>query len=135
MARPDLSSLSSLFSRDTLRFVLRRVRERLWVKPLFIGIEPFATSAGARIIELAEAITGARAVAVPFGTEAPLFQSMGKPTIVLGPGDIALAHQPNESIARADLHRAVDELGRSVRAAADEVTALLGGGKSLARTR
>ncbi len=31
--------------------------------------------------------------------------------------------------------RAVDELGRSVRAAADEVTALLGGGKSLARTR
>ena len=28
MARPDLSSLSSLFSRDTLRFVLRRVRER-----------------------------------------------------------------------------------------------------------
>lgn len=38
MARPDLSSLSSLFSRDTLRFVLRRVRERLWVKPLFIGI-------------------------------------------------------------------------------------------------
>ncbi|MCO5104079.1 MAG: DUF2254 domain-containing protein [Burkholderiaceae bacterium] len=38
MAGPDLASLSSLFSRDTLRFVLRRIRERLWVKPLFIGI-------------------------------------------------------------------------------------------------
>ena len=27
---------------------------------------------------------------------------------VLGPGDIALAHQPNESVSRADLHRAID---------------------------
>ena len=38
MAGPDLASLSSLFSRDTLRFVLRRIRERLWVKPLVIGL-------------------------------------------------------------------------------------------------
>lgn len=38
MGRPDLSSLSSLFSQDTIRFVLRRIRERLWVKPLFIGL-------------------------------------------------------------------------------------------------
>lgn len=91
-----------------VKAAVRDPRIKVLVEPLFIGIEPFATSAGARIIELAEAITGARAVAVPFGTEAPLFQSMGKPTIVLGPGDIALAHQPNESIARADLHRAVD---------------------------
>ena len=38
MAGLDLSSFTSIFSRDTLRFVLRRVRERLWVKPLFIGL-------------------------------------------------------------------------------------------------
>ncbi|MGP1629994.1 MAG: DUF2254 domain-containing protein [Giesbergeria sp.] len=38
MAGPDSSSFKSIFSRDTLRFVLRRVRERLWVKPLFIGL-------------------------------------------------------------------------------------------------
>lgn len=38
MPAPDLSWLASLFSRDTIRFVLRRIRERLWVKPLFIGL-------------------------------------------------------------------------------------------------
>ncbi len=38
MSGPTLPSLASLFSKDTIRFVLRRIRERLWVKPLFIGL-------------------------------------------------------------------------------------------------
>lgn len=38
MGKPDLSLFASLFSKDTIRFVLRRIRERLWVKPLFIGL-------------------------------------------------------------------------------------------------
>lgn len=91
-----------------VREAVRDPRVKVLVEPLFVGIEPFETTKDARILVLAESITGARAIAVPFGTEAPLFQSLGKPSIVLGPGDIALAHQPNESVARADLHRAID---------------------------
>lgn len=87
---------------------------RVEIEPLFEGIEPFATPLDAPILELAERITGARPIAVPFGTEAPFFQSMGKPTIVLGPGDIATAHQPDEFVTRADLHRAIDVYGALV---------------------
>ena len=36
---------------------------------------------------------------VSYGTEAGLFQQMGVPTVVLGPGDIAEAHRPNEFVA------------------------------------
>lgn len=99
-------------SREELLAVVREaVRDpaiRLHVEPLFLGIEPFATPLDAPILSLAESITGARATAVPFGTEAPFFQQLGKPTLVLGPGDIATAHQPDEYVTRADLHRAID---------------------------
>jgi acetylornithine deacetylase len=36
---------------------------------------------------------------VSYGTEAGLFQKMGVPTVVCGPGDIAEAHRPNEFVA------------------------------------
>lgn len=41
--------------------------------------------------------------AVSYGTEAGLFQAAGVPSIVCGPGDIAEAHRPDESIAAEDL--------------------------------
>ncbi|WP_342358985.1 acetylornithine deacetylase [Terrarubrum flagellatum] len=37
--------------------------------------------------------------AVPYGTEAGIFQANGVPAVVIGPGDIADAHQPDESIS------------------------------------
>ncbi|HEX3912656.1 MAG TPA: acetylornithine deacetylase [Steroidobacteraceae bacterium] len=36
---------------------------------------------------------------VSYGTEAGLFQEMGVPTVICGPGDIAEAHRPNEFVA------------------------------------
>jgi acetylornithine deacetylase len=36
---------------------------------------------------------------VSYGTEAGLFQQMGVPTVICGPGDIAEAHRPNEFVA------------------------------------
>jgi acetylornithine deacetylase len=35
---------------------------------------------------------------VSYGTEAGLFQKMGVPTVICGPGDIAQAHRPNEFV-------------------------------------
>ena len=35
---------------------------------------------------------------VSYGTEAGLFQKMGVPTVICGPGDIAEAHRPNEFV-------------------------------------
>ena len=36
---------------------------------------------------------------VPYGTDGGWFQKGGYSTVVCGPGDIALAHQPNEYIS------------------------------------
>lgn len=36
---------------------------------------------------------------VSYGTEAGLFQQLGVPTVICGPGDIAEAHRPNEFVA------------------------------------
>jgi acetylornithine deacetylase len=51
---------------------------------------------------------------VSYGTEAGLFQEMGVPTVVLGPGDIAEAHRPNEFVALEQLAQCEVFLGRIV---------------------
>jgi acetylornithine deacetylase/succinyl-diaminopimelate desuccinylase-like protein len=53
------------------------------------------------------AVTGERAAATaPFGTDAAVLQSLA-PCIVLGPGDIAVAHTPDEYVRVSDLTNAV----------------------------
>jgi acetylornithine deacetylase len=49
---------------------------------------------------------------VSYGTEAGLFQQMGVPTVILGPGDIAEAHRPNEFVALEQLAQCETFLGR-----------------------
>lgn len=68
-------------------------------EPLFDGIPSMETPATAQIARLAEQLTGHAAEAVAFATEAPYLQELGMETIVLGPGDIAQAHQPDEYLA------------------------------------
>ncbi|MCP8938470.1 acetylornithine deacetylase [Alsobacter sp. SYSU M60028] len=50
--------------------------------------------------------------AVPYGTEAGIFQRAGMPSVVIGPGDIADAHQPDESVAIDQLEQCTDMLVR-----------------------
>jgi acetylornithine deacetylase len=40
---------------------------------------------------------------VSYGTEAGLFQKMGGPSVICGPGDIAQAHRPNEFVTLEQL--------------------------------
>ncbi|HEX4153820.1 MAG TPA: acetylornithine deacetylase [Steroidobacteraceae bacterium] len=49
---------------------------------------------------------------VSYGTEAGLFQKMGVPTVILGPGDIAEAHRPNEFVALEQLAQCESFMGR-----------------------
>jgi acetylornithine deacetylase len=63
------------------------------------GIPAMQTDAGAEIVKVAERLAGEPAGAVAFGTEGPYFNSMGMETVVLGAGDIAQAHQPDEYLA------------------------------------
>ena len=54
------------------------------------------------LIRFARNITGQAATTVPFGTDAAMLQTLA-PCIVLGPGNIAEAHKPDESVALDDL--------------------------------
>lgn len=66
---------------------------------LFEGADPMETPEDAPIIRAAEELTGHGAEAVAFSTEAPFFSTLGMDVVVLGPGDIEQAHQPNEFLA------------------------------------
>ncbi len=66
---------------------------------LFEGVDPMATDAAAPIVAATEALTGTPAGAVAFGTEAPYLAELGMDVVVLGPGAIDQAHQPDEYLA------------------------------------
>lgn len=78
-------------------------RLHLELRSLFEGLPPFATPADALLVRACEAFSGQAAEAVQFGTEAPYLSALGLETVVLGPGDIAQAHQPDEFLALAQL--------------------------------
>lgn len=107
---------------DELRAELRRRLERLVagsglvldLEPLFHGVPPFETDAASEIVRAAERLTGHAAGAVAFGTEAPYLQQLGMETVVLGPGDIAQAHQPDEYLALDRLQPTVELLTRLI---------------------
>lgn len=63
---------------------------------LFAGTPAFETAADSAIVSACEQLSGNQAAAVDFGTEGAFYNAMGMQTVVLGPGDIADAHQPNE---------------------------------------
>ncbi len=91
--------------RDTLQQRLQRAVAdsglELQCQPLFEGTPAMETPAGSQIVRATEALTGYDATAVAFGTEGPYFNELGIDTVILGPGDIDQAHQPDEYLAEA----------------------------------
>ena len=71
----------------------------LTTQALFPGIPAFNNSRDSALVQLAEQLTGHPAETVAFGTEGPFLQQLGMDTIVMGPGSIDQAHQPDEFLA------------------------------------
>ena len=80
------------------------------VTSLFGGVPAFETPATSAIVKTAEGLTGHSAQAVAFATEGPFFNRMGMETLILGPGDIAQAHQPDEFLAVEHIQPCIDLL-------------------------
>jgi acetylornithine deacetylase len=74
---------------------------------LFEGVDPFGEDAHSELVKLCEQLTGNTAESVAFATEAPFMQQLGMQTVVLGPGSINQAHQPDEFIPLDQLEPAV----------------------------
>lgn len=82
-----------------LAVVAERHRVEIDYQPLFPGVAPLDTPASAEIVQACEQLTGYSAGSVAFATEGPYLNQLGLQTVILGPGDIAQAHQPDEYLA------------------------------------
>ena len=90
--------------------LLAEDRVKLDFIDLFGGIDAVETPAESELVKYAEELTGCDSEAVAFGTEAPYFNDMGMESIVLGPGNIEQAHQPDEYLEIARISPYVDKL-------------------------
>jgi len=93
-----------------LKAVLKDQKIKLETIPLFEGIAAVETPAESELVTICEKLTGHTASSVAFGTEAPFFKQMGIDAVVLGPGSIDQAHQPDEYIELASINPTVDIL-------------------------
>jgi acetylornithine deacetylase len=67
------------------------------------GMPAMDTDAASEIAQYLTHITGKKTTSVAFGTEAPYFNAMQTETIVIGPGSINQAHQPDEFLPIAEI--------------------------------
>ena len=105
--------------RDTLQQRMQRAIDgtglQLECNPLFEGTPAMETPAASEIVRQTEKLTGYSASAVAFGTEGPYFNQMGMETVVLGPGDIDQAHQPDEYLSEARIQPTLELLDTLIR--------------------
>jgi acetylornithine deacetylase len=81
-----------------------------------VGIlPPFSSGRGSEATTLALKLAGQNETfAVPYGTEASHFEAAGSSTVVIGPGSIDQAHQPNEFVEIAELEKCLEFLDKVV---------------------
>ena len=85
------------------------------LRSLIEDVAPFEQAADSELVELAETLTGHTAEAVAFATEAPFLQQLGMDTIVMGPGSIDRAHQPDEYLELEQIQPCIELLQHCIR--------------------
>jgi len=92
---------------DRLRPIAERRQLDMLFEPLFDTVPPFETPEDTELVRVCEQLTGHTAHAVAFATEAPWLQKLGLETLVMGPGSIDQAHQPDEFLELSQLEPTV----------------------------
>ena len=85
------------------------------LRPLIQDVAPFEQPADSELVRLAEKLTGHSSEAVAFATEAPFLQQLGMETIVMGPGSIDRAHQPDEYLELEQIQPCIALLQQCIR--------------------
>ena len=98
-----------------LKHVLQETGIKFKTIPLTDGFDAMDTDKNAEIVKLAEKMTHSESQIVAFGTEAPYYNDIGLQTIVMGPGSINQAHQPDEYIEMKAIDPAVDVIRQLIR--------------------
>lgn len=82
--------------------------------PLITGTEPMFTDSQTEIVKTAEALTGHQAESVAYCTEGPYMNQLGMQTIIMGPGHIDQAHQPDEYLPMEQIQPCVDLIANMI---------------------
>ncbi len=93
--------------RSLAQQVAREHDQQVSHEALFLGVPAMHTDRDSEITQYLESLTDQPSRAVAFGTEAPFYNEMGCETIVLGPGSIDQAHQPDEFLPIAQIQPTV----------------------------
>jgi acetylornithine deacetylase len=99
------SAIASIGEQVGLRVTMRR---------LIDPVPAFEQDANSALVQAACAESGMEAISVNYGTEAPFLQQLGLDTIVMGPGHIDCAHQPDEHLPLAQIQPAIDRFSRLI---------------------
>lgn len=117
----DLRTLPGMSQTELRDILSERLHDRLdktglgiEVVPLISGTEPMHTPAEAEIVKYAEELTGHRAESVAYCTEGPYLNHLGMQTIVMGPGHIDQAHQPDEFLPMEQIQPTIDLLEKCI---------------------
>lgn len=102
----DLRPLPGMQIEELRDLLHHRLQQRLSnsglqfsIEHLFAGTPAMETPADSKIVQLAEKLTGQQAEAIAFGTEGNYFRQLGMDVLVMGPGQIEVAHQPDEFLS------------------------------------
>lgn len=76
--------------------------------------EGFETSEDSTLVTILEELTANESGTVAFGTEAAQMTELGAEAVVLGPGDIRVAHRTGEFVPIAELEACVKILGQAI---------------------
>jgi acetylornithine deacetylase len=98
-----------------LQGVARQHALEINLRSLIQDVAPFEQAADSELVCLAEKLTGHSAEAVAFATEAPFLQQLGMQTIVMGPGSIDRAHQPDEYLELDQIQPCITLLRQCIR--------------------
>jgi len=90
---------------DALKPIAEKYPGRISFKELHPSSPSFEQEKPSSLIDIAEEISGHSCCAVNYATEAPFIQQLGCQTIVMGPGSINQAHQPNEFLAHSEIDK------------------------------
>ncbi len=108
----DMRALPGMSDTDLIQLLgdaIKPVAEKYPGRIRFIELHPscpsFEQQKPSELVSLAEEISGHSCCAVNYATEAPFIQQLGCQTIVLGPGSINQAHQPNEFLAHSEIQQ------------------------------
>jgi acetylornithine deacetylase len=115
-AVPGLSDEEAIRQIDlALEPVKLQYPDRLSRELMYPTAPSFASHDNYGILSLAKQLTGFDPTNANYATEAPFISQLGCDTLVLGPGSINQAHQPNEFISLDYVHPTVNLLQRLIK--------------------